>query len=163
VNPPSRFAVLTISDRCSRAQAQDTAGPAIISLIEQRLAGTLATTRCIPDDPQQIEETLRAWSAPDQKIDLLLTTGGTGLGPRDNTPEAAARVIQRPHPALMELARLRCSATSPRAYLSRGVAGAANNTLIITLPGSAAGATETLTAILDLLPHAIEMIRGGTH
>jgi molybdenum cofactor synthesis domain-containing protein len=117
-------------------------------------------TACLPDEPAQLEKQFREWSRPGAGIDLILSTGGTGLAPRDHTPEAATRVIDRPHPALMELARIRCMAKTARTFLSRGVAGAAGNTLILTLPGSPRGATENLEALLDILPHAIETIRG---
>ena len=87
-------------------------------------------------------------------------TGGTGLAPRDVTPEAARLVLEREHPGLMELARLRCLEKSPKAYLSRGIAGTIGRTLILTLPGSPRGAVENLEAILDVLPHAIDTLRG---
>lgn len=160
ITPPIRLAVLTISDRCSRGESTDTSGPALISLCKQTLGAQLIESACIPDDPDQIEQRLREWSDRAPTIDLILTTGGTGLAPRDHTPEAAVKVIDRPHPALLELARLRCLEKTPRAFLTRGVAGAASQSLIITLPGSERGATETLAAITDILPHAIETLRG---
>jgi molybdopterin adenylyltransferase len=157
---PIRAAVLTISDRCSRAEAIDTSGPALVEILRTRLSATIQKTACIPDDLDQIAAHFIAWSAPDQHIDLILSTGGTGLSPRDVTPEAARRIFDREHNALMELARLRCLPASPRTYLSRGVAGTRARTLILTLPGSPRGATEQLQALLDILPHAIETLRG---
>lgn len=159
VNPP-RAAVLTVSDRCFRGERVDQSGPALVALLRERLQAEIVETACVPDDTGQIERQLRAWSEPSLRIDLVVSTGGTGLAPRDRTPDAAMRVIDRPHPALMELARLRCLEKTPRAYLSRGVAGAANRTLILTLPGSPKGASENLEALLDILPHAIETLRG---
>lgn len=163
MNRPIRFAVLTVSDRCSRAEAEDASGPALVALATERLSAELVETACVADETNQIAGILRTWSRPDRTIDLVLATGGTGLGPRDVTPEAALKVIERPHAGLMELARHRSAATSPRAYLSRAVAGVTGRTLIITLPGSPGGATETFSALLDVLPHAIEMLRGGAH
>ena len=160
LSPAIRLAVLTISDRCARGEREDGSGPALIALCREALGAELIESACIPDDPEGIEGRLRDWSGRTPPIDLILTTGGTGLAPRDHAPEAAMRVIERPHPALLELARLRCLEKTPRAYLTRGVAGAAGRSLIITLPGSPRGATENLEAIADILPHAIETLRG---
>lgn len=160
ISPPIRFAVATISDRCSRGESVDTSGPALVALCKETLGAELIDSVCIPDDPEGIEAILRDWSTRSPTIDLILATGGTGLAPRDHTPEAAMRVIDRPHPALLELARYRCLEKTPRAFLTRGIAGAANKSLIITLPGSPRGATENLEAICDILPHAIETLRG---
>ena len=157
---PIRAAVLTISDRCSRGETRDTSGPALESLLRARLGAEIAGARCVPDEVPQIRESLLEWSRSDAGVDLLVTTGGTGLAPRDVTPEAARGVLEREHPGLMELARLRCLERSPRAFLSRGVAGTIGRTLILTLPGSERGATETLSALLDVLPHAIDTLRG---
>jgi molybdenum cofactor synthesis domain-containing protein len=117
-------------------------------------------TACVPDERAVIAERLREWAARDPRPDLLLTTGGTGLFPRDVTPEATADVLERPHPALLELARLRSFPQAPKAFLSRGIAGTLGRTLIVNLPGSPRGATETLEALLDILPHAIGLLRG---
>jgi molybdenum cofactor synthesis domain-containing protein len=160
VTSPIRAAVLTVSDRCSRGETPDISGPALVNLLQSRLAATIAATACLPDDPDALETCFRTWSHPEKQIDLVVSTGGTGLAPRDHTPEAAMRVIDRPHPGLMELARLRCLPKTPRTFLSRGVAGAARRTLILTLPGSTRGCTEQLEALLDILPHAIETLRG---
>lgn len=157
---PIRAAVLTVSDRCSRGQATDTSGPALCAMLRERLGATIAAVACLPDDVDALAAQFLAWSEPSQQIDLIVSTGGTGLAPRDNTPEAAKRVFHREHPGLMELARFRCLSKTPRTYLSRGVAGTINGTLILTLPGSPRGATENLEALLDILPHAIETLRG---
>jgi molybdenum cofactor synthesis domain-containing protein len=156
-----RVAVLTISDRCSRGEQQDTSGPALATLCTERLNATIAERATVPDEADVIEARLRG--CVDSGIDLVLTTGGTGLGPRDVTPEASARVIERPHPALLELARARALPHTPKSFLSRGVAGATARTLIINLPGSQRGSTETLEALLDVLPHAIGMLHGEGH
>jgi molybdenum cofactor synthesis domain-containing protein len=160
VSPPIRLAVLTVSDRCARGEREDASGPALIERCRALFGAALIEHGCVPDDPDLIERRLREWIARTPAIDLILTTGGTGLAPRDHTPEAALRVIERAHPALLELARLRCLEKTPRAFLTRGVAGAAGRSLIITLPGSPRGATENLEAIGDVLSHAIETLRG---
>ncbi|MFO0860290.1 MAG: MogA/MoaB family molybdenum cofactor biosynthesis protein [Phycisphaerales bacterium] len=157
---PFRAAVLTVSDRCARAERPDLSGPALRNLLTSRLPAIIAAFEIVPDDPEAIAGQVTAWSHPDQKIDLVVTTGGTGLAPRDNTPEAVRRVLEREHPGLLELARLRCYEKTPKTYLSRGTAGTRNRTLILTLPGSPRGATEMLEALLDVLPHAIETVRG---
>lgn len=166
LSPAIRAAVLTVSDRCSRGEREDRSGPALVAIVRERLGGEIFATRCVPDDADVIAAAFAEWSradlsAPDARpIDLILSTGGTGLAPRDVTPEAAKRVIEREHAGLMELARLRCFAKTPKTYLSRGVAGVAWRTLILTLPGSPRGAAENLEALLDILPHAIETLRG---
>ena len=160
MNPPIRAAVLTVSDRSHRGERPDASGPALCAILQDRLGAEVVHTACVSDDIDPITTQLRAWSGQSPPIDLALTTGGTGLAPRDNTPEAAAKVITRLHPGLLELARMRCYQKTPRTYLSRGISGAAGRTLIITLPGSPRGATEMLEAMLDVLPHAIETLRG---
>lgn len=160
MSTPMRAAVLTVSDRCSRGERPDRSGPAVTEILRTRLDADVVDAVCVPDEPDQIERQLRVWCEPDRSIDLIISTGGTGLAPRDRTPEAAMRVIDRPHPGLMELARLRCLEKTPKTFLSRGVAGAAGRTLILTLPGSPRGSTEQLEALLDILPHAVETLRG---
>ncbi len=155
-----RVAVLTVSDRCSRGEAEDTSGPGLAAIAREKLRAEIAATACVPDEVDRIASAFVEWCGPEKGIDLILSTGGTGLAPRDVTPEAATRVIERPHAGLMELARARCAAKTVRTYLSRGVAGTRGRTLIITLPGSPRGATENLEALLDILPHAIETLRG---
>ena len=155
-----RAAVLTVSDRCSRGQAIDTSGPSLCAMLRDKLAAEIAATGCVADDPDAIAAWFVEHSRPEHRVDLIVSTGGTGLAPRDNTPEAAKRVFEREHSGLMELARLRCYAKTPRTFLSRGVAGTIGRTLILTLPGSPRGATENLEALVDILPHAVETIRG---
>ncbi len=156
---PFRAAVLTVSDRCSRGEATDTSGPACEALLRDRLGATIVERRCLPDEIDLLSACFREWSTPHAGIDLIVSTGGTGLSPRDVTPEAAKRVLERDHPGLMELARLRCSTKTPLTYLSRGVAGTIGRTLLLTLPGSERGATETLEALVDVLPHALASLR----
>ena len=157
---PFRCAVLTISDRASQGIYEDRSGPALIAFIEQSLKGQIIDSLCIPDEQSQIADQLQCWVNQSPTIDLILTTGGTGLSPRDRTPEAAMQVIDRPHPGLLELARFKTAQITELAYLSRGIAGAAKNSLIITLPGPPKGAIEQVEAIQGVLIHALKTQRG---
>ena len=153
-------AILTVSDRCSRGQATDTSGPALADLVRTRLGGTILAAACVPDEADQIARQIKAWATDAPRPDLIVTTGGTGLAPRDVTPEATLLVLERRHAGLMELIRIRCLAKTPRAFLSRGEGGTIARSLVINLPGSQRGSTESLEALLDILPHAIETLRG---
>lgn len=157
---PIRAVVLTVSDRCSRSEATDLSGPALATIATERLHAEIVHTACLPDEADQLAAFFSKWAEPTRAIDLILSTGGTGLAPRDVTPEALRAVMHREHPGLMELARQRCYARTPRTYLSRGIAGTIHRTLILTLPGSPRGCVEMLEALLDILPHAIETLRG---
>lgn len=158
-----RFATLTVSDRCSRGEATDTSGPAIREFLFTHLGGHLLHAAIVPDEIDAVSGLLQQWCDADTFPDLIFTTGGTGLGPRDVTPEATMRIVDRPHPGIAELIRGTCGATVPRAYLSRGVAGVRGRTLIINLPGSPTGAVESLAAIKPILKHAVDMLRGADH
>lgn len=153
-------AILTSSDRCSRGETLDTSGPALAELVSTKLNAEVVATACLPDDRNLLAEKMREWATITPRPDLILTTGGTGLAPRDVTPEATLDVIERRHAGLMELARLRCLPKTPRTFLSRGEAGTLGRSLIINLPGSRRGSTETLEALLDVLPHALATLRG---
>ncbi|MFT5422486.1 MAG: molybdopterin adenylyltransferase [Phycisphaerales bacterium] len=158
--PPIRVAVLTVSDRSARGERADKSGPALNHLLEESLAAVVVDSAIVPDESAAIRSQILAWCDGSPAPDLIVTTGGTGLSPRDITPEAVSELLQRHHPQLLELARRRTGENFPRAYLSRGVAGTRGRTLILTLPGSPKGAVETLTALLDVLPHAIQTLRG---
>ena len=153
-------AVLTVSDRCSAGQTTDTSGPAVCEMAKRDLAAQIVATACVPDERDEIGAQLTAWANDNPRPDLILTTGGTGLAPRDVTPEATAAVLERRHPGLLELARLRCYEITPRTFLSRGESGTIGGSLVINLPGSKRGATENLAAMADILPHAIGTLRG---
>lgn len=156
------LAVLTVSDRCSQGQAIDTAGPAVVALLRQNWPEAEVRTALVPDDEEMIAAQLEQWSH--QSAVLVLTAGGSGLGPRDHTPEATRRVIEREAPGLAEAMRAKGAERNPFAWLSRGVAGLTGNTLIINLPGSRRGAEESLTSILALVRHGLEVAAGGqTH
>ena len=159
IEPNARAGVLTLSDQGARGERTDTSGPAIYQRLTA-LGLTVEHTAVIPDDPQTIETTLRQWVA--DGLQLILTTGGTGLGPRDHTPEATRRVIDREAPGIAELIRSAGLAHTPMAALSRGIAGIAERTLIINLPGSEKAVRENLDALEPILPHALELIRGQT-
>jgi molybdenum cofactor synthesis domain-containing protein len=153
------FAVLTVSDRCSVGLATDTAGPAVVALLRQHWPTAKVETAIVPDEENRIVAHLEDWV--EMGAALILTTGGTGMGPRDHTPEASLRVIDRQAPGLAEAMRARGSERNPFSWLSRGVAGLRGSTLIVNLPGSQRGAEESLTSILILLTHAIEVAAGG--
>jgi molybdopterin adenylyltransferase len=154
-----RLAVLTISDRCSQGLLEDTAGPAVIRILEQEWQQAEILARTLADDEDaiaaQLEELSNAGTA------LVLTVGGTGLGPRDRTPEATRRAIDREAPGLAEAIRSQGAARNPYAWLSRGVSGLKGATLIINLPGSLRGAEQSLTSILPLVRHGLEIVAGG--
>ena len=158
-----RVAVLTVSDRCAAGEREDASGPAVCAaaatVFGDAVTAEVVATRIVPDEEHVIAEALRMWVV-DVAPDLVLTTGGTGLAPRDVTPEATAQVLERRHDALLELARRRCYEITPKTYLSRGVAGTAGRTLIVNLPGSPKGAVEMLRGMADVLPHAVDTLRG---
>ena len=148
--------VLTISDSASRGEREDTSGPAVVAEIE-KLGGRIAATAILPDDPAAISARLREY-ADRGDVNLILTTGGTGFAPRDNTPEATLAVIEKEAPGLAELMRFRSLDETPLAPLSRAVCGIRGRTLIVNLPGSTRGAVQNFTAIRSSLPHAIGLL-----
>jgi molybdenum cofactor synthesis domain-containing protein len=154
-----RLAVLTVSDRCSQGVATDTAGPAVAALLRQHWPAADIVTGLIPDDEDRIAAQLEQWSH--EGAALVLTVGGTGLGPRDHTPEATRRVIDREAPGLAEAMRAKGAEQNSYAWLSRGVAGLKGSTLIINLPGSRRGAEESLVVILPLVRHGLDIVGGG--
>ncbi len=157
-----RAAVLTVSDKASRGERVDTSGPAIREMLEGAGFGVVASA-VVPDDSDQIVGALVRWCDGDT-VDLALTTGGTGFGPRDNTPEATLRVIERQASGVAEALRAAGREQTPLAALSRGVAGIRRRTFIVNLPGSERAVRENMAALLPLLPHAILMLReGGEH
>ncbi|HLY39807.1 MAG TPA: MogA/MoaB family molybdenum cofactor biosynthesis protein [Terracidiphilus sp.] len=151
--------VLTVSDRCSQGVATDTAGPAVAELLRATWPEAEIELALVPDEEAEIVARLGEWSKAGAA--LVLTVGGSGLGPRDRTPEATRRVIDREAPGLAEAMRARGAERNPYAWLSRGVAGLKGSTLIVNLPGSLRGAQESLEAVLPLLRHGLEVIAGG--
>jgi molybdopterin adenylyltransferase len=156
-----KIAILTISDSVSRGQRQDLSGPALSARCKQ-LGWTVASALHCSDDPEEIRKEL-CTTADSGAVDVLLTTGGTGLGPRDTTPEATLEIADRAIPGIAEEIRRKGVEKTPTAVLSRGVAAIRHQTLVINLPGSPKGAVESLDAIAHLLPHAVEVVRGARH
>lgn len=156
-----RVAILTISDSVARGERVDLSGPALVQRCRELGWEVNATLRC-SDDPGNVRSQLREL-ADSKRVDLLLTTGGTGLGPRDNTPEATLDVAEHNIPGLAEEMRRRGVEKTPTALLSRGVVVSRRRTLILNLPGSPKGAVESLDAIAHLLPHALEVLNGARH
>jgi molybdopterin adenylyltransferase len=154
-----QFAVVTVSDRCSQGLMTDTAGPAIAALLQREWPQAEIRAELLPDDEDRIAALLQ--NLCDKGVALVLTVGGTGLGPRDRTPEATRRVIDREAPGLAEAMRARGAQQNAYAWLSRGVAGLHSNSLVINLPGSRRGAEESLASILALLRHALEVAAGA--
>lgn len=154
-----RAAILTLSDKGSRGERVDESGPALAAWLAERGVRTVHA-HVIPDEFDQIVTVLTEWADADT-ADLILTTGGTGVSPRDVTPEATMQVAERLIPGLGELMRLKSLEITPMAALSRAVAGIRNQSLIINLPGSPRGAIENLQAIWPTIGHAVEKIRGG--
>ena len=154
-----RAAILTLSDKGSRGERVDESGPALAAWLAQRGVRTVHA-HVIPDEHEQIVTVLTEWADRDV-ADLILTTGGTGVSPRDVTPEATMQVTERLIPGLGELMRLKSLDITPMAALSRAVAGIRKQSLIINLPGSPRGAVENLQAVWPTIGHAVEKIRGG--
>ena len=154
-----RAAILTLSDKGSRGERVDESGPALAAWLAERGVITVQS-RIIADEFEQIVAVLTEWADADT-ADLILTTGGTGVSPRDTTPEATLQVLERVIPGLSELMRFKSLEKTPMASLSRAVAGIRNQSLIINLPGSPKGALENLEAVWPTLGHAVEKIRGG--
>jgi molybdopterin adenylyltransferase len=163
VVPPDMFqaVILTISDKGSRGERADTAGPAVAQLLQQHLRVHIYGREILPDDRQRIADRLRHY-ADGHSIDLVVTVGGTGFAPRDVTPEAVRDVAERLTPGLDEAMRATSLRQTPHAILSRAASGIRGQTLLLSLPGSERAAVENLQAILPALPHGLGKLRGDT-
>jgi len=156
--PALRAAVITVSDRVHDGVYEDKSGPAAMAGLTD-LGFAIAGTVVVPDEAERISAALLEWST---RVDLIVTTGGTGCAPRDVTPEATMRVIDRSVPGIVEKMRIAGSEFEPRSWLSRGVAGLRGACLIVNFPGSPKGVSESLDAVGRLLLHAVGLATGTT-
>jgi molybdopterin adenylyltransferase len=156
-----KVVVLTISDKCSKGERKDESGR-ITQEIVKGLPGAVMKYEIVPDEPAMIKEKLIDY-CDNLKVDLVLTTGGTGFTARDLTPEATREVIEKEVPGIPEAMRMRGLQSTERAMLSRGIAGIRKKTLIVNLPGNSRGVKESLEAILSALPHGLDMIAEKEH
>jgi molybdenum cofactor synthesis domain-containing protein len=154
-----RLAVLTISDAGARGERVDSSGDVIVAWAE-RNGYSLARRDLVPDESSDVVARLVAW-CDSGEVDLVLTTGGTGLSPRDITPEATRSVIERDAPGIAERMRVSSLESFPRAALSRGIAGVRGRALVVNLPGSPGGVRDGLAALDAIVQHAVEILRGG--
>lgn len=155
-----RAVVITASDACASGEREDTSGAALVELLSE-LGAHVVQTKILSDDLEPLVQTLRDFAARDD-VNLIITTGGTGLGPRDNTPEATQRVVEREAPGIAEAIRAESLKVTPMAMLSRGVCGVCSGALIVNLPGSPKAVKESFSVIAPVLPHALDLIAGKT-
>ncbi|HET6976042.1 MAG TPA: MogA/MoaB family molybdenum cofactor biosynthesis protein [Pyrinomonadaceae bacterium] len=152
--------VITVSDACSRGEREDTSGKTLVQLLSD-LGADIIETRILSDDLEPLVQSLYELTERDD-VNLIMTTGGTGLGPRDNTPEATQAVIEREAPGISEAIRAESLKVTPMAMLSRGVCGVRSGTLIVNLPGSPKAVKESFAVVAPVLAHALDLIAGRT-
>ncbi|HEU4869759.1 MAG TPA: MogA/MoaB family molybdenum cofactor biosynthesis protein [Pyrinomonadaceae bacterium] len=155
-----RAVVLTVSDACSRGEREDTSGAALVQLLAG-VGAEIVESKILSDDLEPLVQALKQF-AEREDVNLIITTGGTGLGPRDNTPEATQQVIEREAPGIAEAIRAESLKATPMAMISRGVCGVRAGTLIINLPGSPKAVKESFAVIAPVLKHAIDLLAGRT-
>lgn len=157
--PELTAAVITVSDSCARGERTDTSGPAVAELL-RKYRFVIAGNAIVSDDQPAIENVLLSWMG---KARLVVTTGGTGIAPRDVTPEATRAVCDRLLEGISERMRTEGAKKTPLAALSRALCGARGTSLLLNLPGSPAGAIESLQSVIEILPHALQLLEGNTH
>jgi molybdenum cofactor synthesis domain-containing protein len=155
---PIRAGVVTVSDKGYAGEREDVSGPLLVGLLDE-IGIVVVHKTVIPDEQDQIEALLIAW-IDEEALDLIVTTGGTGATPRDVTPEATLAVVEREMPGLAEVIRWEGYRKTPRAVLSRGVAGLRGCSLIVNLPGSPKAVRDGMATLAPILPHAVQMARG---
>ena len=155
-----RAVVITASDACARGEREDASGATLAALLEE-MGATVIARETLPDDLEPLRETLRAY-AERADVNLIVTTGGTGLAARDNTPEATRAVIEREVPGIAEAMRAETLRQTPMAMLSRGICGTRSGTLIINLPGSPKAVGACFAVVRPVLPHALALLAGRT-
>ena len=151
---------ITVSDACARGEREDASGVALVQLL-RGIGAEVVDGQILSDDLDPLVQVLRD-CADREDVNLIVTTGGTGLGPRDNTPEATRRVIEREAPGIAEAIRAESLKVTPMAMISRGVCGVRSGTLIINLPGSPKAVKESFAVVAPVLPHAIDLLEGRT-
>jgi molybdopterin adenylyltransferase len=157
VHKSFRAAVLTVSDKGSRGEREDRSGQVLAELIEE-IGGIVLERRVVPDELHDIASALKELA---RSADLVVSTGGTGIGPRDVTPEATRSVIEKELPGISEIMRIKSVEVAPTAMLSRAVAGTLGRTLVVNLPGSPRAVRECFSFIKSALPHAMELLQGS--
>ena len=153
--------VITVSDRCARGEQRDESGALLVELLKE-IGALIVETEILPDDLEPLAEKLRGY-ADRTDVNLIVTTGGTGFSPRDNTPEATRAVIQREAPGLAEAMRMETLRQTPLAMVSRGVCGIRSGALVVNLPGSPKGVRESFAVIKPVFSHAIALLAGKPH
>jgi molybdenum cofactor synthesis domain-containing protein len=160
MSQPIRVSIVTVSDGVASGEREDRGGPACVeALAAAGFPSVVVTREVVPDEPDRIERVVRE-RADSGETDLIVLTGGTGVAPRDRTPEAVRRVLDVEAPGLAEKMRADTGREFPAAFLSRQVAGVRGRALVLALPGSPKGAADCLRAVLDLIPHALGLVRG---